>query len=590
MYTPTRFFLLLFYNVLFLPLANSQIWNDPALSCYYKFENNANDLSGKGNNGTLNGVSFVKDKNGQNAGSLSFVGDVNWVNYGDKPSLRFAHNESFSVSMSVYVDAQYVSNYSDLLRYDDRDDTDGDSPLERDLMFIRTNNLLEGFILEFVTGHQFEFSTDFNIVKSELLPYNKWVSITCIYDANKKVSQIYINGCLVNEIVNTSSYPWKTTGQYLMSGFFNSDVSSFSFKGLIDDLIVTKRAFNESDIRAAMKDMGFNFSIFESARTSALYDFNDNLKDFTQNGFNAVSALTTYSSGRLPGNKAVVFNGNNSWLRYPNNPQLQFFSDESFSLSVTANVSPNPNNPYGDLLRYDDQDDSDGDTPLDRSMMLLRTINSIDGYRLEFQFGSWLFTLPDITSLVSKDLSYNKWYNFTIVYNAMAKTTSLYIDGCLEIETINTNVNEWATLGQYLMSGKFRSQFSNIFFKGAIDEIAIFKQALCPKDIASMLTGFKIENPCIAVLDVKKQASELPVAKIYPNPVNDMLIVDLGGSDEPNVEYEVFDLSGRLMMKGRVETSIQQISLQTLYQGTYILQLSSKNSSIYQPLRFIKSN
>jgi hypothetical protein len=71
----------------------------------------------------------------------------------------------------------------------------------------------------------------------------------------------------------------------------------------------------------------------------------------------------------------------------------------------------------------------------------------------------------------------------------------------------------------------------------------------------------------------------------WPNPVNDMLKVDL--SDYNAFRAEIFDQSGRIIrMIGRLEHS--EVNVEALKPGIYFLRLSSKNENKQFITKFIR--
>ena len=60
---------------------------DDGLVAYYPFNGNANDESGNGNNGTVNGALFVTDASGSSQGAIRFTSDSSFVEISDSPSL-----------------------------------------------------------------------------------------------------------------------------------------------------------------------------------------------------------------------------------------------------------------------------------------------------------------------------------------------------------------------------------------------------------------------------------------------------------------------------------------------------------------------
>ena len=74
-----RLFLTLTLSILFIPFGISQdlpsyVPTD-GLVAYYPFNGNANDESGNGNHGTVNGATLTSDRNGNENSSFSFNGE-----------------------------------------------------------------------------------------------------------------------------------------------------------------------------------------------------------------------------------------------------------------------------------------------------------------------------------------------------------------------------------------------------------------------------------------------------------------------------------------------------------------------------------
>ena len=69
---------------------------------------------------------------------------------------------------------------------------------------------------------------------------------------------------------------------------------------------------------------------------------------------------------------------------------------------------------------------------------------------------------------------------------------------------------------------------------------------------------------------------------IYPNPARDFItIATTGVSANNNGLISLFDMSGRMLIKQKITTNNQQVSVAALPGGTYFLQLSSSGNILY---------
>jgi hypothetical protein len=68
-------------------------------------------------------------------------------------------------------------------------------------------------------------------------------------------------------------------------------------------------------------------------------------------------------------------------------------------------------------------------------------------------------------------------------------------------------------------------------------------------------------------------------AKVFPNPANDLLIVQVNGLNKSNVQVELLDLNGRLITKQTINqgSTIGYIDVSTIYAGNYLLRITSTN-------------
>jgi hypothetical protein len=68
-------------------------------------------------------------------------------------------------------------------------------------------------------------------------------------------------------------------------------------------------------------------------------------------------------------------------------------------------------------------------------------------------------------------------------------------------------------------------------------------------------------------------------ANVFPNPVNDLLIIQLNGLNKTDAQVELLDLNGRLITKQTINqgSTIGYIDVSTIYSGNYLLRITSTN-------------
>ena len=67
---------------------------------YWGFNGNANDQSGNGNNGTVNGATLTTDRNGNANSAYSFDGN-DFIEIADNPTLNFTTQFSLPINIKI---------------------------------------------------------------------------------------------------------------------------------------------------------------------------------------------------------------------------------------------------------------------------------------------------------------------------------------------------------------------------------------------------------------------------------------------------------------------------------------------------------
>lgn len=76
----------------------------------------------------------------------------------------------------------------------------------------------------------------------------------------------------------------------------------------------------------------------------------------------------------------------------------------------------------------------------------------------------------------------------------------------------------------------------------------------------------------------KIRAEEVRTVKIYPNPTSGRISMEISEL-MPDLLYGVYDINGRLLKQGRMNSSVETIDLTGLRDGIYVIRLSSEGES-----------
>ncbi|WP_264552715.1 LamG-like jellyroll fold domain-containing protein [Flavobacterium sp. N2038] len=202
------------------------------LIAYYPFDNNANDVSGNQNNGTVNGAILTEDRNAKPNSAYSFNGINNYI---DAIVTNIPKNNAprtisgwFKTNTPNTGENQDVCifNYGTL------------SKLQRVSLTIYSKAYLQS-----VTGPDFT-SDDFYVNNYNYLS-NDWYFFTLTYNGTKV--SLYVNG----EFVSEKNAALNTTNNLFRIGKrISGDTTNEYFKGIIDDLGIWNRVLTPEEISA----------------------------------------------------------------------------------------------------------------------------------------------------------------------------------------------------------------------------------------------------------------------------------------------------------------------------------------------------
>ena len=296
------------------------------LVVYYPFNGNANDASGNGNNGTVDGATLTTDRFGKANSAYYFNGVSSDILV---PETIFgATNAAWTVSVWITLDSGQYSAEQDVFH---KSSLNGE-------MNIEVGNGQIGFGV--LTASKASFATYVP------LPTNSTMHIVGVYQKGQSLS-LYVNGVLLgnvpvsNENLWTSSFPLTSA---LGSYHYNSGPYNW-FRGTIDDFRVYTRALSASDVQQLYAYESPPPQLSFTNGLVVYYPFNGNANDASGNGHNGTvdgATLTTDRFGNA--NSAYYFNGVSGDILVPET--LYGPTNAAWTLSVWISTDSGP---YSDL-------------------------------------------------------------------------------------------------------------------------------------------------------------------------------------------------------------------------------------------------
>lgn len=270
--------LLLFAFVFSAMCGNAQTNIDSGLVVCLPFSGNANDASGNGHNGVVNGAVLTTDRFGNTNSAYDFDGVddyVNLVGFGDKLN-------SEEVTVSFWAEGDAVKTQSPFLMIPD----DGINRFNIHTYYLHNGNPTEFFDFGNISGGGRLFFEPWALPSTPT-----WEHFVLISSKKNNKIQLYINGNLVSSVSSYSTLTPDGTRDLHIGGGVSYSSSLFYFDGRLDDIRIYDRAISSTEVTSlfnlstsctvvgmAENNTSNEISIYPNPATSDLYIYNPSEK------------------------------------------------------------------------------------------------------------------------------------------------------------------------------------------------------------------------------------------------------------------------------------------------------------------------
>jgi Concanavalin A-like lectin/glucanases superfamily/Secretion system C-terminal sorting domain len=423
---------------------------------WWPFNGNANDESGNGNDGVVNGATLTEDRFGNVNNAYNFQSaNSNYISINNNP----VQNGTASISGWFNPTA----------------------PIGGPIIHIGSDNSTAANC----NGYFFGFGTIANPTGNNLLldascqgnyntewiaTPNTWYHFTLIRTQNNLTA--YINGNMVGS--------YTPTGIISPSNniFFGSTFSSNSvfYNGIIDDIAIYNRALTEQEIQNLYTGTTPEpCAALPSNLQQGLvgyWPFCGNANDESGNGNDGTVNGATLTEDRF-GNagSAYDFDGSN-YIAIVNSSDFHFGIDSSFSTNLWFKRNLNNQN-WMVMLSY-----ACGDA------------NFGGGYQLGLDPDINL-ELGDSPDDVFQNNNGNDtlWHMLATVIDRISDSAEIYLDGnFIGTKSISSDYSYTPTCLPEILFGGERNYWQQYFFNGSLDDIAIYNHALTPEEVQELYT------------------------------------------------------------------------------------------------------
>ena len=217
------------------------------LTAYYPFTGNANDASGGGNNGTVNGATLTSDRFGNANSAYSFL--TNYISL-SQPFFNGSTNVN-SLTYSVWFKCTQLPAASSAYTLSSKEGSWRTISLE-----INTNGKIT------YGGSQPSPQAYFNIISQNAITLNQWNNVIVTFE--NSTLKLYLNGNLeTTSTIQYSSlnYSYLATGNSTSTNLIGATnpvspgLTNFT-RGVIDDIGIWNRALSQAEITGLFTTLG----------------------------------------------------------------------------------------------------------------------------------------------------------------------------------------------------------------------------------------------------------------------------------------------------------------------------------------------
>ena len=463
-----KFLLFTVIVLVFTSYAFSQVPNyvpTNGLVGYWPFNGNANDESGNGNNGTVNGATLTSDRFGNVNSAYDFNGTSDFIDVADNTALRL-NSTDFTISVWINETSRASTQESIISK---RTAANGNGYILN----------IEGSVqpIPGLTNFHVSGGGDPRAYSNTIVPLNVWKNITLTYQLSSQTLKTYIDGVLNS---TTTSIPTPNAANSVaMKIGTDAAGNPYFFHGKIDDISIYNRALTQQEITNLYTSTIPVSCLPAYVPTSGLvgyWPFCGNANDESGNGNNGTVNGATLTSDRFGNvNSAYDFNGTSDFIDVADNTALRLNSTD-FTISVWIN----------ETSRASTQE----------SIISKRTAANGNGYILNIE-GS-VQPIPGLTNFhvsgggdpraySNTIVPLNVWKNITLTYQLSSQTLKTYIDGVLNSTT--TSIPTPNAANSVAMKIGTDAAGNPYFFHGKIDDISIYNRALTQQEITNLYTS-----------------------------------------------------------------------------------------------------
>jgi hypothetical protein len=551
---------------------------------WWPFNGNANDLSGNGNNGSVNGAVLTPDRFGSLNSAYSFNGTNQRIIVPDANSLSFT-NASFTLSYWVNIQTLLTNGSATICKYGVTNNFEYGN-------FIYSNNS--------IAFSTYNLSGTCGVNGSGLtnsLPYqNSWHHFVSVHNGSNGAS-LYVDGFLITS--STTSTTSCSMGNGSGSLYFGSGGGwnqQLYFKGLLDDFGIWNRALSPCEVQALFEGSSATTSVNAgidqticagtsvslSGTGATTYSWNNGVANnvsFTPTTTATYSVSGTSSAGCVSSDQVLVTV--NALPTVDAGIDQTLCAGVSASLTASGAASYSWDNGVSNGVSFTPASsatysvsgtDANGCVNSD---VVIVTVNDLPNVSAGADQSICKGAAVTLSGTGASTYAWNNNVTDGVAFNPISTATynvsGTDANGCVNADEVLVTVNEASAstltesaLDSYTLNGQTYTQ------SGTYTQV-ITNAAGCDSTITLNLT--------LSFTGLDELSHSI---RVYPNPASEELTIE--SSSALKGEFILFDAAGRNVLEGGLTGTMTRITLDGIASGFYSIQLN--NESL--PLTIIK--
>ncbi|MFC1483469.1 LamG-like jellyroll fold domain-containing protein [Candidatus Neomarinimicrobiota bacterium] len=433
-------FLLVIY-LLTLGMLKAQI-PTTGLVAYYPFSGNANDESGNGNDGTVNGATLAEDRFGNVNSAYSFDGVDDYIG----TPVIFTQDKD-PISLSAWIKTSvYDANNGEFYHESNSGQT------RNQFRLLGSGNSAT------LTFDQYPPSGGLSASSPSLTEDHLGLWTHIVISKSVDVVSFYVNGSFINNASHAETYSGAAPNTGAIGGHPGLG-SEYFIDASLDDIRIYNRALSAAEIDSLYHEGNWDPSLV------AYYPFSGNANDESGNGNDGTEHSVTLAEDRF-GRVDSAYSFSGGYISMPTDASILNTPIDQYTFQAWIRSTSSTGNPQNVFETHTQAPSGNREIYFEADMPAPMRFGITDVSGADHQ-------------VVSNSLELNTWYQVVGTYDGSKQ--KIYIDGELQDSLVwssSFTINSGAELGKDMEGGQY--------FQGQLDDIRIYNRALSAAEINSL--------------------------------------------------------------------------------------------------------